>query len=104
MIKKPYKYNVGEVRERKDIDLLVSLVVEGYAFACADLMTRLSGDSPCGKSYDPLVISGSTAHSYAFELKDGGRHHDLTLFKNVGEIMDCLADEAVAWIKADPES
>ena len=93
MIKKPYEYSPYEVYEKRDIDVATALMIEGYALACADVIRMLSGDSPCSKSYDPMSINGMVASSYAFELKDSGRKHDLTLFKNVGEIMECLLKE-----------
>lgn len=44
----------------------------------------------CGKSYDPLTIEGHTAHSYAFDFKDGGRHHP---FGSLAELEGWLDDE-----------
>lgn len=43
----------------------------------AQKIWRTLNDDLYGKSYDPLVIDGRTAHSYVFELSDGdfGRHH-----------------------------
>lgn len=54
---------------------------EAYAHALYDLMEEFC---PCGhhKSYDPLTIvreagRPAVAHSYVFDLWDGGRHHDM---------------------------
>ncbi len=45
-----------------------------------------------GKSYDPLVIEGDTAHSYVFNLWDGGRHH---VFENLKQLEDGLIKETI---------
>lgn len=103
MLEKPYHHNVSEVRTLEDIDTATALVIEGYALACADMINAATGESPCCKSYDPMIINGREAYSYAFELRDGGRRHDLNLFKNVGEIMDCLLEETASQIVADLE-
>lgn len=89
-----------EIRLKEDIDFEARMVLEGYALACDDIMRRLSGDSPSGKSYDPLTIDGNTMHSYAFEFKDGGRHHDATLYDTVGDIMADMLKETIKWIEA----
>ena len=101
MINKPYKNYPYEVRDLTDIDTSAAIFIEGYATALADIMRKLSGESPCSKSYDPMMIEGMTAHSYAFDMKDGGRHHDLSLYEDVGEIMDTLLKEAVEWVHTD---
>lgn len=100
MFKKPYEYSVGEVRDDEHVTQETALILEGYAMALSDMMSRLSGDSPCGKSYDPMMIESSElAHSYAFDMKDGGRHHALNLYENLGEIMEVLLQEAVDWVE-----
>ena len=99
MIRKPYEYNPSEVRSLKDIDTATALMIEGYALACTDLIWKLTGDSPCSKTYDPMVINGMKAHSYAFNMKDHGRHHDLTLYENVGEILEDLLKETTEWLE-----
>ena len=99
MIRKPYEYNPSEVRSLKDIDTATALIIEGYALACTDLIRKLTGDSPCSKTYDPMVIDGMKAHSYAFNMKDYGRHHDLTLYENVGEILEDLLKETTEWLE-----
>lgn len=75
--------------------------IEAYARALADMMAALTGDSPCAKSYDPMTIEGLTMHSYAFNMKDGGRHHPVTDYETVDEIYSTLLAEAVDWIKQD---
>lgn len=73
--------------------------IEGYARGLADMMLSLCGDSPCAKSYDPMTIEGTTMHSYAFNMKDGGRHHPVSDYESVDEIFAVLLNEAVDWIK-----
>lgn len=75
--------------------------IEGYAAACDDIYTRLTGDSLSSKSYDPCTIEGNTIHSYAFSLKDGGRHHPLKDYSSVKEITDLLLNETVDCINQD---
>lgn len=99
MIKKPYENYPYEVRSLTDINTSTAIFIEGYAMALTDIMRKMSGEGPCCKSYDPMMIEGMTAHSYAFDMKDNGRHHDLSLYEDVQEIFDCLLEEAVDWIK-----
>ena len=102
MFDKPYDFNVNEIRDDKQITQETALIIEGYALGLAHMMYRLDGDSPCGKSYDPMRIEHPhLAHSYAFDMKDGGRHHDLSDYKDIGEIMDVLLEEAIDWVKHD---
>lgn len=76
--------------------------IEGYAQACADMMFRLTTDSPCAKSYDPMtIVDGVVMHSYAFNLKDGGRHHRVSDYKDVCEITQYLLNEAVDWVSSN---
>jgi len=74
--------------------------VEGYAYALQDMILRLTGDDTCGKVYDPMTITDKM-HSYAFNMKDGGRHHPLGDYEDVGEIVHILLEEAVDWIYED---
>ena len=101
MIKRPYLYSPSEVRDLKDIDTATALIIEGYALACTDIMYAMTKDSPCAKSYDPMRIEGMTAHSYASDLKDGGRHHDLTEYESVGEILKDLVKETLEWVDTE---
>lgn len=102
MFEKPYDFNVNEIRGDKQITQETALIIEGYALGLAHMMYRLAGDSPCGKSYDPMRIEHPyLAHSYAFHMKDGGRHHDLSDYRDIGEIMDVLLQEAIDWVKHD---
>lgn len=54
-------------------------------------------DGHC-KTYDPLLIEGNTAHSYVFDMEDGGRHHS---FKGYAHLEKMLTDETLAWLKND---
>ncbi len=47
------------------------------------------------KSYDPLTIEGNTAHSYVFDLDDGGRHHP---FETLRDLEDMLMREGIKQI------
>ena len=52
------------------------------------------------KSYDPLTIElgsrgGGTAHSYVFNLGDGGRHHD---FSSLADLERMLFEEAIGTV------
>ena len=48
------------------------------------------------KSYDPLYLEDNTAHSYVFELEDGGRHHT---FRDLEHLEKMLVNEAIGRIK-----
>jgi len=70
--------------------------LEGYAAALQDMQFRLTGDNWCYKPYDPMTCDAKVMHSYAFNLKTGGRHHEVREFQNLEEIKNCLLDESVA--------
>jgi hypothetical protein len=71
--------------------------IEGYARALDDLMLAITGDSHSMKSYDPMTIEvtpdTATMHSYAFNLKDGGRHHPMSDYSGVAEVCQLLLRE-----------
>lgn len=90
-----------EIRDKTELDFEARCFLEGYALACEDFMRAMTNDTPCSKSYDPLTIEGNTLHSYAFEFKDGGRHHDATLYDSVGEIMGDMLKETLEWVESD---
>lgn len=75
--------------------------ITGYATALQNIMFKLTGENSCGKSYDPCTIYPGDVelHSYAFDLRDGGRHHSLSDYNGVDDITDLMLDEAVAWIR-----
>lgn len=53
------------------------------------------------KSYDPLLIEGDTAHSYVYDMEDGGRHHS---FKDYAHLEEMLYDETLGQIKYELEN
>ena len=69
--------------------------IEAYAHACWDLIQEFTGDNHC-KMYDPLTIEGNIAHSYIFNLKDGGRHHK---FKDLEELRKLMLKETIEMIR-----
>jgi hypothetical protein len=73
--------------------------LKGYAMAIQDLMYNLTGENSMAKSYDPIQIDETYIHSYAFNLKDGGRHHPLTDYNNLEEITNLMLKEGCEWIK-----
>lgn len=73
--------------------------LKGYAQALQDIMRRMTGDNTCAKIYDPIDFSEDEIHSYAFDMKDGGRHHPLSDYKDIDEIKECMAKEAEEWLR-----
>ena len=69
--------------------------VESYAMACWDILQGLDLSDSC-KIYDPLTIEGKTAHSYVFDLSDGGRHHP---FKSLEQLKEDILKETIERIK-----
>jgi hypothetical protein len=80
--------------------------VEGAAWALAEIMGRMTGDNPCGKSYDPMTVDhhARVMHSYAFDMRDGGRHHPFDHYKDHFDAASVLVDEAIGWIRNDEET
>jgi hypothetical protein len=70
--------------------------IEGYATALKDLEQRLTGDNGCSKSYDPMTCEEKVMHSYAFDMKDGGRHHPVADYGSVEEILSTLLGETAS--------
>ena len=62
--------------------------IEAYAKALFDIMLEVGAYNGNSKIYDPLTIhpdencctaekqTRQVAHTYVFDLRDGGRHHD----------------------------
>jgi hypothetical protein len=67
--------------------------LEGYAAALQDLQLSLTGDNWCSKSYDPLTCEAEVMHSYAFDMKDGGRHHKVRDYQTMEDIKKVLLEE-----------
>ncbi len=74
--------------------------IEGYATALQDIMRELTGDDLCSKSYDPMTCEDTVMHSYAFNMKDGGRHHNVKDYKNLQDIKDTLLWEILTNIQS----
>uniref|UniRef100_A0A6H2A3H4 Uncharacterized protein n=1 Tax=viral metagenome TaxID=1070528 RepID=A0A6H2A3H4_9ZZZZ len=70
--------------------------IESYAQACFEILLGLELYDGGGKMYDPLTIVGKTAHSYVFDLKDGGRHHR---FESLEELKNDILEETINIIK-----
>ncbi len=51
------------------------------------------------KSYDPLTIAEGEAHSYVFDMEDGGRHHG---FKNLDHLEKMIVNDFKRWIGGPP--
>lgn len=75
--------------------------VEGFAAALQAMTYAITGDCGCGKSYDPMVIEGDTMHSYAFDMKDGGRHHPIKGYSSAQEICAVLYQETLDGLNED---
>ena len=75
--------------------------LEWFATKICQLEIALEGECSCGKSYDPLTIDfrpdgSGTAHSYAFDFKDGGRNHE---FESLYDLEQWLVDEMISVAK-----
>lgn len=74
--------------------------IKGYATALQDLMLKLTGSNGNSKDYDPCdFYDDEILHSYAFELKDGGRRHPLSDYKDIDEIKALMLYEAEEWCR-----
>ena len=88
-----------------DKDRIKKAVLEWYAKKLDRMMQETVGESPGAKSYDPLSFESCDdgtyiAHSYAFDMKDGGRHHHGLTFNEVEEY---ITQETINWIRVDIE-
>jgi hypothetical protein len=72
-------------------------VLEWFAHKLWVILEEGRGDADyTGKMYDPLVIEGNIAHSYVFDLEDGGRHHP---FSNLQHLEKMLVDEGIKQVQ-----
>jgi hypothetical protein len=71
------------------------MVLEWYARKIVVIYMQITKDYVCSKSYDPLIIEGNIAHSYAFDLEDGGRRHP---FRDLQHLEGMLTTEVVNMI------
>ncbi len=78
--------------------------LKGYAMAIQDVMMNITGENTICKHYDPLEVDNKYLHSYAFDLKDGGRHHPLEDYNYIEEITECMLNEGVEWIKENNQN
>ncbi len=80
-----------------------SQYIKGYANALKDLAFKIVGSNMCGKSYDPFYYAAGDRMflSYAFNMKDGGRSHDLEDYIDVEEITNIMLAEMVEHINAE---
>jgi len=71
-----------------------SLVLEWFGRKLWNLLMSLGIQDGSCKSYDPLVVELDTheAHSYVFDLEDGGRHHP---FRDLAHLEAMLEAEAL---------
>jgi len=76
--------------------------ITGYATALQDIMKEITGENTCGKSYDPCTIDDVHINSYAFDMKNGGRHHLLSDYDSIEEIKKYMLNEASLYI-SDPD-
>ncbi len=77
--------------------------LKGYADALQWAMYELTGDNTCSKSYDPISFGDGYIASYAFDLKNCGRRHELSEFANCGEIEALMLNQACEWIRGELE-
>lgn len=77
--------------------------IEGYAAALQGVMYELTGYNGCSKIYDPMTVEEARGvmHSYAFAMKDGGRHHPISDYEDLLAITKTLREEVCREIKAD---
>lgn len=80
-------------------DTQKALVLEWFAKKLWVMLEEGSGDPDYyGKMYDPLVIDleAKEAHSYVFDLPDGGRHHP---FSDLLDLEEKLKQEGIRRIR-----
>jgi len=75
--------------------------LRGFAEALQSMMFSITGNNTIAKHYDPFTYD-ENVHiilSYAFDLKSGGRKHELSEFESVEEIKELMLQEATNWCK-----
>ena len=73
--------------------------IEGFAQALQRMIFSITGENIIGKHYDPMTIGDGVMHSYAFDMKDGGRHHKLSDYESIDEIKDVLLNNALEYVE-----
>lgn len=71
--------------------------IEGYAAALWHLILAFDWMEGHCKTYDPMTIDGDTMHSHVFDMKNGGRHHPISDYKDKEEVCNVLLEEAITW-------
>ncbi len=72
-------------------------VLEWYAEKVWQLLQDLDISDGCSKRYDPLTIKDGIAHSYVFDLEDGGRRH---FFRDYEHLEEMIQNELLETIRA----
>ena len=73
--------------------------LRGYAQALQDVLKFFTGDNGIAKHYDPIDFDDTYIHSYAFNLRDGGRHHPLTDYEDIYDLTSVMLNEVCEDIK-----
>ena len=96
------------VRPWPEIDERTAGFIEGYATALKEVELRLTGENGCSKTYDPMTVADGQMYSYAFDMKDGGRHHCIADYKDLTEVKLVLfrefENELVDQVLIEPNS
>lgn len=71
-------------------------VLEWYAEKIWQLLQDLDISDGHSKMYDPLTIQDGIAHSYVFDLEDGGRRH---AFRDYEHLEKMLQNELLEMIR-----
>ena len=80
--------NIRNINDLPLNDEQKKFVLEWFAYKLWEIIEEGGGDPEYyGKSYDPLTIEGNIAHSYVFDLEDGGRHHEFRDFRHLEEML-----------------
>jgi len=84
--------------DRREDGAITAAEVEAYASACWDILLGLEIQCGHSKSYDPMTIDETkkVAHSYVFDLWDGGRHHQ---YESLEQVWEAVRKETLEAIK-----
>ena len=73
--------------------------IEGYAAALQDIMQRLTGECWCDKECDPAEVVDGRLYSYAYDLRAGGRVHELSEFGAVEDVTGLMLAEVAQHLR-----
>lgn len=99
----------GIIDMSMDIEHLTAPEVEAYAAGVWDCMLMLGMQDGHGKTYDPLTIETThvsgrepiiVAHTYVFDLWDGGRHHEC---KSLAQLLAGIRWEFAEFAQGGPD-